>query len=157
MSDFINDKFILENKFAEQLYFDHARDMPIIDYHNHLPPKDIWENRVFGNITEAWLEGDHYKWRAMRALGIDESEITGDADPYEKFVVWAKSVPYTMRNPLYHWMHMELMTYFGITDLLDESNAREVYEGTTAQLQDSSHSAVGLLEHMKVEVICTTS
>lgn len=156
MSEFINDKFILENKYAEQLYFNHAREMPIIDYHNHLPPADIWEDRIFNNITEAWLEGDHYKWRAMRALGVDESMITGDADPYDKFAVWAKSVPYTMRNPLYHWTHMELKTYFGMGDLLDGSNARKVYDATTAQLQESTHSAVGLLEQMKVEVICTT-
>lgn len=156
MSEFLNDQFILENKYAEQLYFDHARKMPIIDYHNHLPPADIWNNRKFEDITAAWLEGDHYKWRAMRALGVDESYITGGADPYDKFQVWAKSVPYTMRNPLYHWTHMELKTYFGIEELLNENNARKIYDLTSARLQETSHSAVGLLEQMKVEVVCTT-
>src|SRR5690625_3359402 len=154
MSEFLTDQFILENKYAEQLYFDHAQKMPIIDYHNHLPPADIWNNRTFKDITAAWLEGDHYKWRAMRALGVDESYITGGADSYEKFKVWAQSVPFTMRNPLYHWTHMELKTYFGVEELLIENNARKIYDLTSARLQEPSHSAVGLLEQMKAEVVC---
>ncbi len=128
MGKFNKKKFILSNRYAEQLYFDHAQHMPIIDYHNHLPPSEIYQERIYNNITEAWLEGDHYKWRAMRALGIDEDLITGGAEPREKFRAWARSVPYTMRNPLYHWTHMELKTYFGINELLNEYNADEIYD-----------------------------
>lgn len=156
MSKFIDKNFILSNQYAEQLYFDHAKDMPIIDYHNHLPPKDIYQERVYNDITEAWLEGDHYKWRAMRALGVDEDKITGNAGSREKFRAWANSVPYTMRNPLYHWTHMEMQTYFGISELLDGDNADEVYDRSTELLNDKDNSTVRLLEKMKVKVICST-
>lgn len=156
MRTFLDQNFILGNKFAERLYFDHARDMPIIDYHNHLPPAEIYQARVYNDITEAWLAGDHYKWRAMRAFGIDEELITGNADSREKFRAWAKTVPHTMRNPLYHWTHMELKTYFGITELLREDNADEIYDRTTEQLNKEDNSTVRLLEKMKVEVICST-
>lgn len=156
MGKFINDNFILGNKYAEQLYFDYARDMPIIDYHNHLPPAEICQERVYNDITEAWLEGDHYKWRAMRAMGIDEELITGGADPREKFRAWARTVPYTMRNPLYHWTHMELKTYFGINELLNGDNADEIYERSSTLLRDPDNSTVRLLEKMNVQVICST-
>lgn len=156
MSDFIKDSFVLENKYAERLYFEHAKDMPIIDYHNHLPPAEIWGNRKFADLTEAWLEGDHYKWRAMRALGVEEDLITGKADPRDKFIAWAKSVPYTMRNPLYHWTHMELKAYFGVDDLLNGENAEKIYDAANEKLQQDSHSAVGLLEQMDVKVVCST-
>lgn len=156
MSVFLNQNFILGNEFAERLYFEHASKMPIIDYHNHLPPAEIAKPRIYRDITEAWLAGDHYKWRAMRALGVDEEFITGEADSREKFRAWAKTVPYTMRNPLYHWTHMELKAYFGITDLLKEENADEIYDKATEQLNNPDNSTVRLLEKMKVEVICST-
>ncbi|MBY5958821.1 glucuronate isomerase [Membranicola marinus] len=156
MSKFLDKNFILENKYAEQLYFDHAKDMPIIDYHNHLPPKDIYQERVYKDITEAWLEGDHYKWRAMRALGVEEEKITGKAGSREKFRAWAESVPYTMRNPLYHWTHMELQTYFGIEELLHGGNADKIYDQASEMLNDSDNSTVRLLEKRNVEVVCST-
>ncbi|MEO1807370.1 MAG: glucuronate isomerase, partial [Bacteroidota bacterium] len=115
---FLNDHFLLENKMAEVLYHDYAKDLPIIDYHNHLPPDEIAQNRQFETITQVWLAGDHYKWRAMRTLGIDEAYITGPASDKEKFLKWAETVPYTLRNPLFHWTHLELKRYFGIEELL---------------------------------------
>src|SRR5690606_7418046 len=142
MTAFLDDNFILSNKYAQQLYFDHARDMPIIDYHNHLPPAEIYNAKVYTDITEAWLAGDHYKWRAMRAFGIDEEYITGNADPLDKFRAWARTVPHTMRNPLYHWTHMELKTYFGITDLLMEENADEIYHEASKQINSPENSTV---------------
>ncbi|GAA5220414.1 glucuronate isomerase [Membranihabitans marinus] len=156
MSDFIKENFILENDYARQLYFDHAAHQPIIDYHNHLPPKDIQDNRIYTNITEAWLEGDHYKWRAMRALGVDESFITGDHGPKEKFQKWAESVPYTMRNPLYHWTHLELKRYFGVNQLLNADSGSAIYDAVSEKINSPEYSAVRLLEKMKVEVVCTT-
>lgn len=156
MSEFITEEFLLENKYAQQLYFDHAAAMPIIDYHNHLPPKDIYEKRVYRNITEAWLEGDHYKWRAMRALGVSEENITGSASDEEKFQKWAESVPYTMRNPLYHWTHLELKRYFDINELLNASTAKGIYDHASEKLNSSEFSTVRLLEKMKVEVVCST-
>ena len=110
---FINDDFLLENKFARELYHDYAEDLPIIDYHNHLPPADIGQNTRFSNLSQVWINGDHYKWRAMRTLGIEEELITGGASDLDKFKAWAKTVPFTMRNPLYHWTHLELARYFG--------------------------------------------
>lgn len=156
MKSFIADNFLLGNKFAEELYFNYAEKQPIIDYHNHLPPKEIAENRVFENISKVWIAGDHYKWRAMRTLGINEKYITGDASDQEKFVAWAKTVPYTLRNPLYHWTHLELKRYFGIDELLNEKNAVEVYENASAQLQQTERHTRGLLELMNVETVCTT-
>ncbi len=153
---FLGDDFLLDTDAAIYLYEQHASKMPIIDYHNHLSPKDIAENRKFRNLTEIWLEGDHYKWRAMRTNGVPEKYCTGDAAPYEKFLKWAETVPYTMRNPLYHWTHLELKNYFGINVLLDESTAKEIYDACTAMLQQDDFSVQRLLQRNQVEVVCTT-
>ncbi len=153
---FCGEDFLLENAFSQHLFERHAAGMPIIDYHNHLSPKDIAEDRQFTNLTEIWLEGDHYKWRAMRTNGVAERYCTGDADPLEKFMKWAETVPYTMRNPLYHWTHLELKNYFGVDTLLSPSSAREIYETSTALLQEKDFSVQNLLRRMKVEVVCTT-
>ena len=124
---FIHEDFLLESKSARRLFHTYAAHQPIIDYHCHLPPKDVADDRRFANLLEIWLEGDHYKWRAMRASGVPERFCTGDADPYEKFLAWAKTVPYCLRNPLYHWTHLELKRYFGIDDLLSEKTADSVW------------------------------
>lgn len=153
---FINDDFLLQSNFAKKLYHGYAAELPIIDYHNHLPPQEIAENRIFKNITQVWLAGDHYKWRAMRALGINEKYITGNATDKEKFVKWAETVPYTVRNPLYHWTHLELKRYFDINELLTPDNAAKIYEITSEKLQESSHHTQGLLHQKKVEFLCTT-
>ncbi len=153
---FLGDDFLLETEAAQYLYTRHAAMMPIIDYHNHLSPKDIAENRRFNTITEMWLEGDHYKWRAMRTNGVPERFCTGDASAAEKFTRWAETVPYTMRNPLYHWTHLELKNYFGITTVLDGSSAPEIYEACNAMLQREEYSVQGLLRKMHVEILCTT-
>ncbi len=155
-SKFINDNFLLENKYAEELYHVYASKMPIIDYHCHLSPKDIAEDRVFNNLTEAWIAGDHYKWRAMRTLGVDEKYITGNASDKDKFMQWAKTVPYTMRNPLYHWTHLELARYFDIQELLNENSALTIYEEASEKLNNNSYSCRNLLTNMNVEVVCTT-
>ncbi|MEJ7644415.1 MAG: glucuronate isomerase [Chryseolinea sp.] len=152
---FLSDDFLLDSDVARGLY-ELASRVPIIDYHNHLSPKDIAENRKFANITEAWLEGDHYKWRAMRTNGVHERYCTGEANPQEKFLKWAETVPYTMRNPLYHWTHLELKYYFGITDLLDSTTAQQIYDASTAMLQQDSFSVHSLLSKSNVEVLCTT-
>jgi len=156
MKPFLNEHFLLENKFAERLYHNFAAEMPIIDYHNHLPPDEIANNKKFKNITEIWLKGDHYKWRAMRANGINEKYITGNGADKTKFLRWAETVPYTMRNPLYHWTHLELQRYFGIHDLLSDKTGEAIYENTSAQLQGADFSAQRLLSKMKVKVVCTT-
>ncbi|HTF21555.1 MAG TPA: glucuronate isomerase [Chryseolinea sp.] len=153
---FIGENFLLRSKHAVHLYHEHAKRMPIIDYHNHLSPKDIAENRKFKNITEAWLEGDHYKWRAMRSNGVPERYCTGDASPEEKFMKWAETVPYTLRNPLYHWTHLELKTYFGVNELLDKHSAERIYEHCSAQLNQDTHAVQSLLKMQNVEVLCTT-
>lgn len=153
---FINDNFLLENKFSEELYHDYAKKQPIIDYHNHLLPQEILEDRVFNNLTKVWINGDHYKWRAMRTLGVNEKFITGDASDKEKFIQWAKTVPYTMRNPLYHWTHLELSRYFDIDDLLNEKSAEKIYEVTSEKLSTSSYSCRNLLHKVNAEVVCTT-
>lgn len=153
---FINDNFLLRNKYAEELYHNHASKMPIIDYHCHLSPKDIAENRVFENITKAWLDGDHYKWRAMRTLGINEKYITGNASDEEKFQQWAKTVPYTLRNPLFHWTQLELARYFDMYELLNEKNAKEIYKISSDKLNSSDYSCQQLLSKMNVKVVCTT-
>jgi len=155
-STFITDDFLLQSEMARKLYHDYAKAMPIIDYHCHLSPKDLAENRKFENISQVWLAGDHYKWRAMRTLGINEKYITGNGTDIEKFEKWAYAVPYTMRNPLYHWTHLELLRYFGIEELLSSDNAQEIYEETTLQLQRDSHSTQSLLSGMNVETVCTT-
>ncbi len=153
---FLGEDFLLETDTAINLYENNAAKMPIIDFHNHLSPKDIAENRKFKNLTEIWLEGDHYKWRGMRANGIAERYCTGDASPFEKFLKWAETVPYTMRNPLYHWTHLELKNYFGVQTLLDGSSAKEIYDGCTAMLQQDDFSVQNLLLKNNVEVVCTT-
>ena len=153
---FIHDDFLLTNKFAKQLYHDYAKDLPIIDYHCHLPPEDIADDRNFQNLTQIWLNGDHYKWRGLRTLGVHEKYITGNASDEEKFLAWGKSVPHTMRNPLYHWTHLELARYFGITDLLNEKSAPTIYEKANELLVKPVYSTKCLIERMKVEVICTT-
>ena len=155
MTPFLDDNFLLSNDAARRLYHDYAAPQPIIDYHCHLSPKDIAENRRFANLFEIWLEGDHYKWRAMRANGIAEGFITGDASPYEKFLAWARTVPYTLRNPLYHWTHLELQRYFGITELLDESSAPKIWERANTDLTQDL-TAHGILQKFRVEVVCTT-
>ena len=156
MKAFLDADFLLENETARRLYHDYARDLPIIDYHCHLPPADIAGDRRFANLTRIWLEGDHYKWRAMRTRGVPEDYITGGADDYEKFAKWAETVPYTMRNPLYHWTHLELQRYFGIDTLLTPATAREIYDACTATLQEPGYTTRGLLGKMRVEVVCTT-
>lgn len=153
---FLGDDFLLETDSAIHLYEKHAAKMPIIDFHNHLSPADIAQNRKFRNLTEIWLEGDHYKWRGMRTNGIPERYCTGDVSPFEKFMKWAETVPYTMRNPLYHWTHLELKNYFGIQTLLDVSSAKEIYDTCTAMLQQDEFSVQNLLLRNKVEVVCTT-
>src|SRR6266849_5125586 len=135
---FIDEDFLLRNQAARRLYHTYAEGEPILDYHCHLPPKDIAENRRFNNLFEIWLEGDHYKWRAMRANGVDERYITGDADPFEKFEAWAATVPHTLRNPLYHWTHLELARYFDIDELLDGSSARRIWDWTCEKLEGLS-------------------
>ena len=155
-NQFMQRNFLLETETAQVLYDQFAAPMPIIDYHNHLSPKDIAENRQFNNLTELWLEHDHYKWRAMRINGISEKYITGDATPFEKFEKWAETVPYTMRNPLYHWTHLELKNYFSITTLLNKSTAQEIYETCSNLLKSESYSTRGLLKRMNVEVVGTT-
>lgn len=156
MSKFIGEDFMLENDAARELYHEHAARMPIIDYHCHLVPQMIAENRRFGNITEAWLGGDHYKWRAMRANGVEEAYITGDKSDWEKFEKWAGTLPYAMRNPLYHWTHLELARIFGIDEVLSPRTAREIYEACNARLAEPGFRAQGLMTRCNVEVVCTT-
>ena len=155
MTTFLDQNFLLSNEAARRLYHDHAASQPIFDYHCHLPPKDIAENRRFANLCEIWLEGDHYKWRAMRANGVPERYITGDAPPYEKFLAWARTVPNTLRNPLYHWTHLELQRYFGISELLDEKSAPAIWERANSALAHDL-TAHGILNKFHVEVVCTT-
>jgi glucuronate isomerase len=156
MKSFLDKDFLLHTEIAKQLYHNHAANQPIIDYHNHLPPGQIAADYQFSNITELWLKGDHYKWRAMRANGIAENDITGTADDATKFLHWATTVPYTMRNPLYHWTHLELQRYFGITDLLDETNAEKIYSACNRLLNTKEYSVKNLLRKMHVETLCTT-
>lgn len=156
MKSFMDENFLLSNNIAVQLYHDFAKKMPIIDYHCHLSPKEIYENKKFKNITEVWLYGDHYKWRAMRANGIKEEYITGNASDYEKFLSWAKTVPMTIGNPLYHWTHLELRRFFGIEELLNEKTAAYIWEKANNMLNEESFSARNLIQKFNVEVICTT-
>ncbi|KAA3437023.1 glucuronate isomerase [Rufibacter hautae] len=153
---FLDDNFLLQTKTAQTLYHEHAKNMPIIDYHCHLNPEDIANDRSFQNLTQIWLEGDHYKWRAMRTNGIPERFCTGNADDYEKFEKWAQTVPYTMRNPLYHWTHMELKRPFGIEKVLNPDSAREIYNAATGMLQTPEFSVRGILKKMNLVTICTT-
>jgi len=153
---FINDNFLLENKFAEELYHNYSKNQPIIDYHNHLNPQFIAEDKIFDNITQVWINGDHYKWRAMRTLGINEQFVTGNGSDKDKFLNWAKTVPYTMRNPLYHWTHLELARYFDIYDLLNEKSAEKIYIETTEKINSQAYSTQNLLKKVNAELVCTT-
>jgi len=156
MKHFLDENFLLKNATAQRLYHEYASSMPVIDYHCHLPPDQIAEDLQFANLTQVWLYGDHYKWRAMRTNGVDESYCTGDQPDFEKFRKWAATVPYTLRNPLYHWTHLELQRYFDIHDRLDEHSATAIYEACTARLQTPEYSVRNLLRRMNVKVVCTT-
>ncbi|HEX2969041.1 MAG TPA: glucuronate isomerase [Bacteroidales bacterium] len=156
MKPFINDNFLLNNRTSERLYHDYAEKLPIIDFHCHLSPSMIADNRNFENLSRAWLEGDHYKWRAMRTNGINEKYCTGDASDEQKFQKWAETVPYTLGNPIYHWTHLELSRYFGIADLLSPETAGNIYKKASAMLQTEEFSIKSLLKKMHVEVVCTT-
>ena len=153
---FITDDFLLHSKPARRLYHEHAAAQPILDYHCHLPPADVARNRRFANLFEIWLEGDHYKWRAMRANGVPERFCTGDASPYDKFLAWAATVPRCLRNPLYHWTHLELRRYFDIDVLLDENSAPAVWKAANERLQSDELSAHGILARFDVRAVCTT-
>jgi glucuronate isomerase len=153
---FIHDDFLLQTKTARRLFHEYAEAEPILDYHNHLPPKDIAENRQFANLFEIWLEGDHYKWRAMRTAGVDESLCTGSGAPRDKFMAWARTVPQTLRNPLYHWTHLELKRYFGIDELLNEANAPRIWDAANELLAQPNYTTQGLLQKFKVRALCTT-
>jgi glucuronate isomerase len=153
---FIHEDFLLQTRTAKRLYHTFAEEEPIFDYHCHLPPRDIAENRQFNNLSEIWLEGDHYKWRAMRANGVAEKFCTGDADLFAKFQAWAATVPHTLRNPLYHWTHLELKRYFGIDELLDEESAARIWKKANAQLATSELTTQGILKKFNVTHLCTT-
>ncbi|GAA4321616.1 glucuronate isomerase [Flaviaesturariibacter amylovorans] len=156
MKPFLDEHFLLHNKTAQRLYHEYAKAMPIIDYHCHLPPDQIAADGNFANLTQVWLYGDHYKWRAMRTNGINERYCTGDAPDSEKFQKWAETVPYTLRNPLYHWTHLELQRYFGVTEILNGQSAARIYEECSAKLQTPEYSVRGLLRQANVKVVCTT-
>jgi len=153
---FLDEDFLLQTATASKLYHEFAKEMPIIDYHNHLPPDQIAQNKSFENLSQIWLYGDHYKWRAMRANGINESYCTGDKSDYEKFEKWAETVPYTMRNPLYHWTHLELQRYFDVHEILNPSSARKIFDECSEKLQSPEYAVRGLLSKMNVKVACTT-
>lgn len=156
MKKFLDEDFLLQSDTARKLYQEFARDMPIIDYHCHLPAAEIASDKKFDNLTQAWLYGDHYKWRAMRANGVSEDYITGDKSDWEKFEKWAETVPYTLRNPLYHWTHLELQRYFDIYDILSPATARKIYEECTRKLQTPEYSVRNLIRKMGVVAIATT-
>jgi glucuronate isomerase len=153
---FLDENFLLHSRTAEILYHDWAAPMPIIDYHNHLPPDLIAGDYLFANLTQVWLNGDHYKWRAMRTNGIDEKYITGNAGDEEKFLKWVETVPYTVRNPLYHWTHLELKRYFGIDEILSPGTANKIYAECSTKLNGKDYSVRNLLRKMNVQVLCTT-
>lgn len=153
---FMDENFLLNSDAAERLYHDYAKDMPIIDYHCHLPPAQIAADTMFENITQAWLYGDHYKWRAMRTNGVPESYCTGNNTDWEKFEKWAATVPYTLRNPLHHWTHLELQRYFGVTDVLSPASAKQIYDTCNQLLQTPAYSVQNLLRSRNVSLICTT-
>ena len=156
MKAFLDENFLLTNATAQRLYHEYAEGMPIIDYHCHLPPDQIAADRQFENITQAWLYGDHYKWRAMRTNGVDESYITGNKSDREKFKKWGATVPYTLRNPLFHWTHLELQRYFGIKTLLNENSAIGIYHSCNEKLNSPAYSVKNLLRSMNVSMVCTT-
>jgi len=152
----MDEDFLLGSETARRLYHDLAKHMPIIDYHCHLNPQEIWENRTYSNLAEVWLGGDHYKWRAMRANGVDERYVTGDADGYEKFLAYARTLPQAIGNPLYHWSHLELQRYFGIDEPLDERSAPSIWERANRLIREGGLSARELIAKSNVEVVCTT-
>ncbi len=156
MKKFIHDDFLLQTDYAKELYHNYAKNQPIIDYHCHLPVNELAENKNFANMTKIWIEGDHYKWRAMRALGIEEKYITGSATDEEKFHKWAETVPYTVRNPLYHWTHLELSRYFGIDNLLDSNSAAKIYKNCNEKLEGPEFTPQKLIQRMNTKVVCTT-
>ena len=156
MKNFLDENFLLNNKTAQLLYHEYAKNMPIIDYHCHLPQQQIAEDKSFENLTQIWLYGDHYKWRAMRTNGVDEKFITGNASDFEKFKHWAATVPYTLRNPLYHWTHLELQRYFDVHDLLNADTAKKIYDECSEKLQSKEYSVKNLLRKMNVKTVCTT-
>lgn len=152
----MDEKFLLTNPTAINLFNNYAKDMHIIDYHCHINPKEIFENKKFNNITEAWLYGDHYKWKAMRALGIEEKYITGDAEDYDKFLAWAKTISMSIGNPLYHWTHLELQRFFGVYEVLNEKTAPAIWEKVNALLSGEGYRVRDLIKNSKVDIICTT-
>ncbi|MDZ8117947.1 glucuronate isomerase [Pontiella agarivorans] len=156
MKKFMDEDFLLRTKTAIKLYHEYAKDMPIYDYHCHLPPQEVAEDKQYENLAEIWLGGDHYKWRAMRTNGVKEKYCTGDSSWKEKFDAWAATVPQTLRNPLYHWTHLELQRYFDIDTLLSPATADAIYEECTAKLQTPEFSARNLMRKMNVKVVCTT-
>lgn len=156
MKPFLDENFLLQTRTAQRLYHEFAASMPIIDYHNHLPPQQIAEDHQFENLTQIWLSGDHYKWRAMRANGVPETYCTGDASDWEKFEKWAETVPYTLRNPLYHWTYLELQRYFAIKELLSPKTALKIYDQCSEMLRSPAFSVRNLLRKMNVRALCTT-
>ncbi len=156
MKRFLDENFLLSNKTAQKLYNEFAKEMPIIDYHCHLPQQQIAEDKNFENLTQIWLYGDHYKWRAMRANGINEKFITGNATDYEKFQQWSATVPYTLRNPLYHWTHLELQRYFDVHEILNADSAKKIYDECSEKLRSKEYSVKNLLRKMNVKTVCTT-
>ena len=156
MKKFLDQDFLLSNKTSQRLYNEFAKPMPVIDYHCHLPPQQIAEDLIFENLTQAWLYGDHYKWRAMRTNGVHESFCTGNKSDKEKFIKWAETVPYTVRNPLYHWTHLELQRYFGIDELLSPATANRIYDECSEKLRSPEYSVRNLLRKMNVRLVCTT-
>ncbi len=156
MKEFMDDNFLLQTETAQELYHNHAAKMPIFDYHCHINPQDIAEDKQFENITQVWLYGDHYKWRGMRTNGIDERYCTGDASDWEKFEKWAETVPYTLRNPLFHWTHLELQRFFGIHKILSPETAKEIWDECNAKLQTPEYSVRNIIRMANVHTICTT-
>lgn len=156
MGTFITDDFLLQTDAARELYHDHAKEEPILDYHCHLPPEEVASDKRFENLYRIWLAGDHYKWRAMRANGVPERYCTGEASDYDKFLAWARTVPYTLRNPLYHWTHLELKRFFGIDELLNEETAPRIWERANERLATPEMSVRNLLRRNRVKAICTT-
>lgn len=156
MKQFMDKDFMLGNETGRELFFQYAKDMPIFDWHCHLSPKEIWENKNYKNITQVWLGDDHYKWRVMRSCGVPEEKITGNADDYEKFQMWAKTMPLLVGNPLYHWTHLELKRYFNIDKLLDDTTADEIWNQTKSMLVKPELSPRGLIEQSNVVAVCTT-
>jgi glucuronate isomerase len=156
MKSFMDEDFLLQTETAQKLYHEFAAAMPIFDYHCHISPQEIAEDRKFNNLTEIWLHGDHYKWRAMRTNGVDEKFCTGDASDWEKFQKWAETAPYTVRNPLYHWTHLELRNPFGIKSLLNPKNARHIWDTCNSLLHTKDFSCRGIIRKANVKVICTT-